>query len=455
MSAAARDAAPDETARKIVHALYGLVALSLRFLPPWGAVAVAGAFVMHNRWLLPRWGATLLRPGERWPWGGVHLYPLAVLVAVVVFLGRPELAACIWGVIAFGDGAAALVGRAVGGARLPWNPEKTWAGTTAFVVSGAIGGGALTAFVSVRSPEGAMTFAAACVPAALAAVSAAAVESLRTRWNDNATAPLAAIGALGIWVTADVTLFVERVPAIAGRALPAFAVSAVAATFAARAGVVTLSGAVAGLLLAAATWMLGGPRLYALFAACFVLAAAATRFGRDAKRALRVAEANEGRRGARQALANTGVPVALAALSVFAREPGPFLLAAAGGLATAAMDTASSEVGQVLGRRPVLIGTLRRVPIGTEGGVSLEGTAAGVLAALAVSGLGCAVGLFAPAWVGILTLAATAGGLLESAAARGLGPKGHLGNDAMNLLNTAAGSALCLAAGLVGGVQFD
>jgi uncharacterized protein (TIGR00297 family) len=449
LSGAARVAAPDETARKVIHILYGFAAPSLRFLPWWGAATLAAAFALHNRWLLPRWGARLLRPGERWPGGGVHLYPLAVLAAVLVFAARPELAASVWGVLAFGDGLAALVGRAVRGPRLPWNGAKTWAGTATYLLAGGAAAAALTWFVSGTSSHGAMTFASACAPAAFAAAAAAAVESLRTRADDNATAALAAMLALGMWTAMEPALLIERGPVVLARVLPALVVNGVAALLAARAGAVTSAGAMAGFVLASATWLSGGTSLWALFALFFVLGTAATRFGAGVKRARRVAEPRQGRRGAVQAFANTGVPAALAALSLAAREPGPFLLAAAAGFATAAMDTVSSEVGQVLGRRPVLLGTRRRVPIGTEGGVSIEGTAAGAAAAVTVAALGGALGLYAPGWVAVVAGVAVAGGLVESAVARVLAQLGPVDNEAMNLLNTAVGSGLCLMVALL------
>lgn len=55
-------------------------------------------------------------------------------------------------------------------------------------------------------------------------------------------------------------------------------------------------------------------------------------------------------------------------------------------------DTTSSEIGKAYGQTTYLVTTLQRVPRGTEGAVSLEGTAAGVVAAAAVAGLALALG---------------------------------------------------------------
>jgi uncharacterized protein (TIGR00297 family) len=45
-------------------------------------------------------------------------------------------------------------------------------------------------------------------------------------------------------------------------------------------------------------------------------------------------------------------------------------------------DTVSSEVGKAYGQTTYLITTFQLVPRGTEGAVSLEGTAAGAIAAV-------------------------------------------------------------------------
>lgn len=55
-------------------------------------------------------------------------------------------------------------------------------------------------------------------------------------------------------------------------------------------------------------------------------------------------------------------------------------------------DTTSSEIGKAYGQTTYLITTLQRVPRGTEGAVSLEGTAAGVVAAAGVAGMAYALG---------------------------------------------------------------
>ena len=77
-------------------------------------------------------------------------------------------------------------------------------------------------------------------------------------------------------------------------------------------------------------------------------------------------------------------------------------LAYAAAFCTKLSDTCASEVGKAYGRTTYLSTTLARVPRGTEGAVSLEGTAAGVAAsalmAAVAAGSGVASRAPAPAW---------------------------------------------------------
>jgi uncharacterized protein (TIGR00297 family) len=129
-----------------------------------------------------------------------------------------------------------------------------------------------------------------------------------------------------------------------------------------------------------------------------------------------------------------------------------FLRALAGAFATAAADTVSSEVGQLWGRRTFLITTFRPVPRGTEGAVSLEGTAAGVAASLVLGGLGAALGLFPWTGAAVVAVAAFLGTTLESVLGATVEHRGWLDNEAMNFLNTLIGAVAAAAmAPLVGG----
>src|SRR6185295_18844009 len=178
-----------ELPRKVVHIGSGLIALALRPLGPlWSAVmgAVAIAF---NLLLLPRVGGhKLLREGERGKSIGILLYPVSVFLLILVFHRRLEVAAAGWGLLAFGDGMASVVGLTLGGPRLPWNPRKSWAGSLAYVL---FGGAAATVFVQWTAPGAyALGFAAACCFAA--ALVAAALESQPQGLDDNLGVPMVA-----------------------------------------------------------------------------------------------------------------------------------------------------------------------------------------------------------------------------------------------------------------------
>lgn len=135
-------------------------------------------------------------------------------------------------------------------------------------------------------------------------------------------------------------------------------------------------------------------------------------------------------------------------------------LAAIASLATAAADTTGSEIGQLVGRQAFLPLTLRRVPVGTEGAISIEGTLAGLVAGVLVSLIGCLLLIrhAAPQPLGeivrapwlwnavlITTLAAFLGSWLESIAGSwNRRQQFRVPNGALNFFNTLAGAMIAM-----------
>lgn len=209
---------------------------------------------------------------------------------------------------------------------------------------------------------------------------------------------------------------------------------------------VTNSGAVAGAFSCFVLYMGGGPGAFAALIAVFALAWITTRLGYARKQKLGTAERREGRR-ASQVLANLGVATAGAAASIVSHNRTVFLLAMAAALAEAAADTVSSEVGQAFGEKARLVTTWRSVPAGTDGGVTLIGTAAGIAAAGIVSSVCLLGGLLPPRLLAISIGAAILGMIADSFLGAGLERPGLVNNDLVNLLGTliAAAAAYGLA----------
>jgi uncharacterized membrane protein len=90
------------------------------------------------------------------------------------------------------------------------------------------------------------------------------------------------------------------------------------------------------------------------------------------------------------------------------------LTAAAGALAAAGADTLATEVGTWWGGAPWSLRTGKRVPPGTSGAVTVEGTLALVASAAAVAVLAAALTVVPWRAVGAVTAAGTAGALADT-----------------------------------------
>jgi uncharacterized protein (TIGR00297 family) len=159
--------------------------------------------------------------------------------------------------------------------------------------------------------------------------------------------------------------------------------------------------------------------------------------GLQRKTLLGIAEERDGRRGAGNAIANTGVAVfaaLLAALS-YAKEAG--LIAMAAALTAGASDTIASEIGKAWGRTTWALLPPKPVRPGTPGAVSLEGTAAGLAGAGALAALAIALGLVPATALWPIVIGATIGSTAESLLAAAFEPAGILNNDPLNLINPA------------------
>lgn len=436
-----------ERARQWVHVGSGAFAFALRFLTWWQAAALAAFALAFNALVLPYLGGRrLYRPvdlARGFPLG-ILLYPLAVLTLILAFPTRLDIAAAAWAILALGDGTATLVGQSIASPRLPWNRDKSVAGTIAFMASGAIGGVALawwTRPAIVPSPSPLFVVAA---PIA-AAVFAAFVETLPVRLDDNISVPAAAAGVLWLASLMSESAVRASLPAIFA-ALPwALAVNLPVSYAGYRARTVNVSGWIGGAVIGIVIYACGGAAAWLFLFSTFVAVSIASRLGIKRKLLLGIAEERGGRRGAGNAVANCGVAVGAAIAAVTTAYPQPALLAFVTALAAGGSDTIASEIGKAFGKSTFLITTLRRAPAGTPGAMSLEGTAAGVLSALGFAVLGVVLGLIPGSTVAVVVGAATVGALVESALGATLEGPGILNNDMLNFVNTAVAAAVALA----------
>jgi uncharacterized protein (TIGR00297 family) len=207
---------------------------------------------------------------------------------------------------------------------------------------------------------------------------------------------------------------------------------------------VNRSGALAGGLACFLLFAGAGPIAFATLVALFGMTWISTRLGYRCKLALGLAERREGR-NAWQILANLAV-AALASVVFSATGNRVWLVAALAALAEAATDTVASEIGQYRGPDARLITTWERVPAGTDGGITIPGSAAGIAAGLVIAVVATAGGMLLPSQFWIPAAAGFAGMLIDSILGATLQRRGWISNQTVNLFATLAAAALAYIA---------
>ena len=175
-----------EFRRRLLHMLPGLLPCLLWVIPhqdPWGPLLInitimISISVITYAMLRAR---AFARPGEEQWSRAVAGYGVPVLGMLFLLPGRSELGLMTLGIMALGDGSAALGGLAWGRRRLPWNRRKTWMGISSFVVVATV---MATLFYWMEARPG-VPFGVALLIAGVAALMAGIVESLPIRSHDN------------------------------------------------------------------------------------------------------------------------------------------------------------------------------------------------------------------------------------------------------------------------------
>lgn len=220
------------------------------------------------------------------------------------------------------------------------------------------------------------------------------------------------------------------------------------AGMAARQGMLTASGLANAWLLGVLLWSTLGWRGWGTCVLYLVLGSAVTKVKQAKKEAMGIAEGRGGRRGPENVwgAAATAALCALGAV-VLPAHAMAFKLGFLASLATKLSDTFASEIGKAYGKSTYLITTLKPVPPGTEGAVSLEGTLAGAVGSVVLAAFGIGCGLVSRSAMLPCVFAAFIATNVESLiGASAQGRFGWLTNEVVNFINTLIGAIVAVAA---------
>jgi uncharacterized protein (TIGR00297 family) len=215
----------------------------------------------------------------------------------------------------------------------------------------------------------------------------------------------------------------------------------------------TPAGAINAWGLGVVVWGTLGWKGYGVVMFYFLAGSAVTRIGMAQKEAAGIAEKRGGARGPENvwgsAFTATVCAIGVAAIKLGWLNPGwesLLILGYVASFATKLSDTTASEVGKAYGKSTFLITTLKPVPRGTEGAISLEGTIAGIIGGILISLVAYSLSMIT--FTGVITcmIAAFVATNIESVIGATLqSDLDWLSNELVNVINTIVGAVVAIS----------
>ena len=363
-----------ESTRKFVHIITGIVVVFTPFVlnSMWPMVALGTLFaVMDYLGVRKNWFHGM-HGTSRSSLGTVY-YPISFVILVFLFWNKGQLVLIISMLImAIADALAAMVGERYG-KHFYMNmglEKKSIPGSLAMLLSSLlIILGGLVLGKSMLPSE--LTVLEIVLITMIVGFVATACEMLSLNGSDNFTVPLG---------SAFVLHYLLLYPA----STPVFAIgmgmSLLIALVSWRARFLTPSGSVGAFLLGTLVFGMGSWAFTVPMLTFFILSSLVSKAGKRKKAALVNVFEKSGERDIWQVLANGGIPGLLVMLWGFS-PLGLWYNMYIAALAAVMADTWGTEIGVLARQKPISVLTLKPVPMGTSGGITLMGTLGGMLGA--------------------------------------------------------------------------
>ena len=184
---------------------------------------------------------------------------------------------------------------------------------------------------------------------------------------------------------------------------------------------------------------------YTLCVFYFILGSAVTKIKMNQKKIENIAEKNDGARGPANVWGSASVAMIFAILSYLNKESSElFKLAYVTSISTKLTDTFQSEVGKAFGKNTFLVTNLSKVPRGTEGAISIEGTLAGILASIIINVGAYKLGIIDENKEILISVVSSQVATFIESYIGAKYQKEFLNNELVNVINTLIGSLLSI-----------
>ena len=184
---------------------------------------------------------------------------------------------------------------------------------------------------------------------------------------------------------------------------------------------------------------------YTLCVFYFILGSFVTKIKLKQKKCEGIAEKNDGARGPTNVWGSASVAMIFAILSYINKDSSElFKLAYVTSISTKLTDTFQSEVGKAFGKNTFLVTNLNKVPRGTEGAISIEGTLAGILASIIINVSAYKLGIIDENKEILISVVSSQVATFIESYIGAKYQKDWLNNELVNVINTLIGSLLSI-----------